>query len=415
MLSFLQGNLRWLAAGLSLCFFSGFGQTYFISLSNDAIRSALGLSHSGFGLAYAAATLASAFSVSQFGYLADRWSPQKSSIITLFGLAIACILMAFAVHSLFILVPAIYGLRLFGQGFCGHVAMTSAGKWFHSNRGKAVSIIGMGFPISESVLPGIAVLIIVGFGYSTLWFGGGIVLFALAIPLLFLLLRQERVPQSLVGSEVGNSATDGAAVLDWTRKQVSRRPEFYAILIAILCPPFMVTAFFFHQQHMADIKDWSSAAMVASMVPFAVAQIIASLLIGLAIDRWSARVVLPIYLLPLGIGLLLQLVWDVPGTIPIIYVMIGLSAGSAATLLGALWPELFGTRFLGEIRALAYAAMVASTAISPFLTGFLIDLGIRFDIQLAFMGAFCLLASTIMFLIQSRLTVLNAKLQPSSS
>lgn len=415
MLRFIQTNLRWLAAGLALCFFSGFGQTYFISLSNESIRTALGLSHSGFGLAYALATLASAIVVSQLGYLADRWSARKSAIVVLLGLAFACVLMSLSTFSVFILGPAIFGLRLFGQGFCGHVAMTSAGKWFLTNRGKAVSIVGLGFPLSEAIMPAIAASTIAVLGFSALWAGGSAVIVLIALPMLILLLRQEREPHAIMNIADDQKSAEVEAVLDWTRKQVSRRPEFYFILMAVLCPPFMVTAFFFHQQHMADIKDWSSAAMVASMVPFAIAQVISSLTVGWAIDRLNARVILSVYLVPMAAALILQLVFAYPRLVPVYYVLIGLSAGGAASLLGALWPELFGTRFLGEIRALAYAAMVASTAASPFLTGFLIDLGIRFDIQLAFMGAFCLLASVTMFLIQPRLAVLNAKIQTLNS
>jgi hypothetical protein len=33
-----------------------------------------------------------------------------------------------------------------------------------------------------------------------------------------------------------------------------------------------------------------------------------------------------------------------------------LTNGSASTLLGALWAELFGTRHLGAIRSVAFAA-----------------------------------------------------------
>ena len=411
MLKFVAANARWLLAGLFLCFFSGFGQTYFISLSNETIRSALGLSHMQFGLAYAISTLASAVCVSQFGYLADRWSSRRAAAVTIFGLALACFAMAFSVYSLFILVISIFGLRLFGQGFCGHVAMTSAGKWFLNNRGKAVSIVGLGFPISEAVMPGIAAFVIAGLGFSVLWAGGAVVLLLIAFPLVALLLRIDRVPDQVAKASDGLDV-DVEVVLDWTRKQVSRRPEFYALLLATLCPPFMVTAFFFHQQHLAEITGWSPVVMVSSMLFFAVAQVVSSLVTGWAIDRFKARQILPFYLLPLSLALFIPGFLPSEAMIPVLYSGLGMTAGGAAALLGALWPELFGAKYLGEIRALAYAAMVASTAASPFLTGFLIDLGVSFSHQLAFMGGFSLLASALMGLIQPNLAHLNAKLKP---
>ena len=87
-------------------------------------------------------------------------------------------------------------------------------------------------------------------------------------------------------------------------------------------------------------------------------------------------------------------------------VMIGLTGGAAATIMGAIWPEVFGLKYLGEIRALTFAAMVASTAASPVITGALIDAGIVFTSQLAVMGGYCLLASLLMGLIQPRLAAL---------
>jgi hypothetical protein len=49
--------------------------------------------------------------------------------------------------------------------------------------------------------------------------------------------------------------------------------------------------------------------------------------------------------------------------------------------MGSLWPELYGTRNLGSIKALATSAMVLSSALGPGITGALIDWGARFPDQ----------------------------------
>ncbi|MAP95070.1 MAG: MFS transporter [Ponticaulis sp.] len=411
MLSFLTRNARWLAGGLLLCFFSGFGQTYFISLSNESIRTALDLSHAEFGLAYSIATLASAFTVAKFGHLADRWSPRRSAAIVIMCLGLAAFLMSFSILSVLILVPALYGLRLFGQGFCGHVAMTSAGKWFERNRGKAVSIVGLGFPLSEMTMPVLAAGVLSLAGFQALWAGGAGVLIFSALPAIFLLLRKDRLPGSADPHENQNVTSE--VLNNWRRRDVMKRVEFYLVLVAVLCPPFMNTAFFFHQQHLAEIKSWPISMMVGSMTVFALAQIASSLLTGFLIDRIGSKIILSVYLMPLAIGLTIPAFTESSLVIPLVLGFMGLSNGAAASLLGALWPELFGSKHLGEIRALAYAAMVASTAASPLLTGVLIDVGVRFDLQLACCGAFSLLASALMFLIQPNLRRLNASLLPN--
>jgi sugar phosphate permease len=123
---------------------------------------------------------------------------------------------------------------------------------------------------------------------------------------------------------------------------------------------------------------WSMAAMVGSMSVFALGQIGAKLLTGVIIDRRNARSLLPWYLLPLATAFLLPGLIGAGWIIPVVMGLMGISAGISATLLGVLWPELFGSRYLGEVRAVTYAAMVASTAASPVLTGVLIDRGIGF-------------------------------------
>ncbi len=409
MLKFIIANARWLSAGLLLCLFSGFGQTYFISLSNDAIRAAHGLSHSQFGLIYGGATLASAFTLSNFGKLVDRFSVRRSAILTVLGLSLACTLMAISSLTIVILPLAIFGLRLFGQGFCGHVAMTSAGKWYTKNRGKAVSIVGLGFPLSESFMPAVAAVVLSTAGLAYLWGGAAIVLLVLSVPLLWLLLSVDRVPQE-VEVTADKDVSSGEQVYHWTRSDILKRPEFYLVQIAALCPPFMVTAYFFHQQHLSSIMRWDMNVMVASMTVFAAAQVVTSLIAGAVIDRFSAKVLLPVFLVPISLALMVPLFMGPDAFIPLLYVGLGMTAGTHATLSGALWPELFGTRHLGDVRALIYAIMVASTAASPFLTGFLIDFGIGFDLQLAVMGAFSLLASGVMLLIQPNLAGLNEKL-----
>ena len=409
MLKFIVANARWLSAGLLLCLFSGFGQTYFISLSNDAIRAAHGLSHSQFGLIYGGATLASAFTLSNFGKLVDRFSVRRSAIVTVLGLSLACALMAISSLTVVILPVAIFGLRLFGQGFCGHVAMTSAGKWYTKNRGKAVSIVGLGFPLSESFMPAVAAIVLSTAGLAYLWGGAAVVLLVLSVPLLWLLLSVDRVPQE-VEVATDEDVSSGKKVFHWTRSDILKRPEFYLVQIAALCPPFMVTAYFFHQQHLSSIMSWDMKVMVASMTVFAAAQVIASLIAGTVIDRFSAKVLLPAFLLPISLALMVPSVLRDGAFIPLLYVGLGMTAGAQAALSGALWPELFGTKHLGDVRALIYAIMVASTAASPFLTGFLIDFGVGFDLQLAVMGAFSLLASGVMLLIQPNLAGLNEKL-----
>ena len=60
MLEFIRRNFRWIAGGFMLTYFSGFGQTFFISASVSEWQAAFGLTHGEFGRIYMFATLVSA-------------------------------------------------------------------------------------------------------------------------------------------------------------------------------------------------------------------------------------------------------------------------------------------------------------------------------------------------------------------
>jgi len=147
MFAFYRENARWLAGGFLLAMFSGFGQTFFISIWGNEIRDTFDLTHGGFGLVYMLATLASALSLPFVGRLVDVTSVATSSIVVISLLAIACLLMG-SVTSVPLLVVTIYLLRLFGQGMMTQTAMTAMGRWYVTNRGKAVSFSSIGHQAS---------------------------------------------------------------------------------------------------------------------------------------------------------------------------------------------------------------------------------------------------------------------------
>ncbi|MEL6257842.1 MAG: MFS transporter [Pseudomonadota bacterium] len=399
MIKFITENLRWLGAGFLLTFFSGIGQTFFISLSNDAFREKFNLSHGELAGIYSAATLASALILLEFGKIVDRRSVRFSALVVVGGAALAAfwMSMAWAAWTLFF---GYLGLRLFGQGLMSHVSMTAIGRWFDAYRGRAVSLAILGYPVSEALLPPLAVAGIATFGVPALWaFGGAVVLFV-AGPVLFGLLSEERTPQTAASHEVV------AEKRSWRRREVLREPSFYLLLVGVLCPGFMATCLFFHQLHLVEVKGWSVATFALAFSVFAIAQVGASLLTGGAIDRYSARALLPIYLIPLGLGLILAWAVDGEWAVFVVLALVGVTAGIGSALIGALWPELYGIAFLGEIRALAFAAMVSATAASPVLTGFLIDQGVAFPAQLAAMGVFAIAASGLMAALQPRLAAI---------
>lgn len=173
-----------------------------------------------------------------------------------------------------------------------------------------------------------------------------------------------------------------------------------ALLPILLTPGFIGTVVFFHQVHLADVKGWSLAAMAPGYSAFAVMTVVSSVVAGWAADRFGSQRLLPLFLIPMGIGIALVGPAEHVAAWYLALGIIGITQGMASALWGVLLPHVYGTRHLGSIRSMTSTVMVISTAIGPGITGVLIDSGIDFPTQSLFMGGWCLCLSFACVIIQ---------------
>ncbi|MEM6616260.1 MAG: MFS transporter [Pseudomonadota bacterium] len=397
-MSFLRENARWLAAGFVMTFMSTFGQTYFIALFSGEIRAELGLSHGEFGTIYGLATLLSAATLVWLGKIADRENLALVGVFVAAALGAAALGMSLVAGSV-MLFFVLFLLRLFGQGMMTHTSQTAMGRWFVATRGRAIAISGFGFPTSEAIFPILVVALLAFFDWRTLWvIVSGILIFA-AAPGLFLLLMKSREPK---GQAEDKDQTGVAR--QWTRADVLRDPVFFVLLPALLAPAFIGTGIFFHQVHLVETKGWELSWFAGAFPLYAAFSVATALGTGFLVDRFTAKRVMPLVLVPQAIAVFLFAEFSDRGVIPVAMALTGMTAGLMSTVTGALWPEIYGTKHLGAIRSIAMAAMVLASAGSPFLLGILIDFGISFDRQLFVMGLY-MIAATLVLLNVSRTLV----------
>ncbi|MFK5977649.1 MAG: MFS transporter [Rhizobiaceae bacterium] len=389
---FLRENLRWILGGFLMTFCSSFGQTFFIALSGGKIRAEYGLSNGEFGGVYMLATLGSALVLPQVGKLVDLISVSRTALIMIPMLALACVSMAYS-DSFYLLLLTLFGLRLFGQGMMTHAAMTAIGRWFAGHRGRAVSIVALGHSAGETIFPLIFVIISLTIGWRNTWLVGAFFLLAIALPLIFGLMRVERQPRSSDKPAVASSARE------WKRGEVMRDGLFWLMSIGVFAPAFIGTSVFFHQAYLVEIRGWTQQFFAGSFVIMSVVAICSGLIAGQLVDRFSATRILPFFLLPLGIAcLFLGLIESRIGLL-LYMALLGVSYGTSTTLFGALWPEIYGTKYLGSVRSIIVALMVLSSALGPGITGYLIDFGIPFPSQIVVMGLYCLAVSVVMLFV----------------
>jgi MFS family permease len=120
------------------------------------------------------------------GAALDRIGLLTYAVIASALLAGACLLLALS-GSTPLLVLALLGLRLAGQGMMSHASITGMARSFTPNRGKAIALATLGHPAGEALLPIVAVMAAAGLGWRNLWIGAAAVLM-LALALMFGLL-----------------------------------------------------------------------------------------------------------------------------------------------------------------------------------------------------------------------------------
>jgi len=403
MLPFLKQNARWILGGFLLTLFSSFGQTFFIGLSGEELRDKFSLSDGEFGLIYMAATLASAATLPFLGKVIDILPGWKVAGFVMPALAGACLLIAFA-PSVAVLVLALYFLRLFGQGMMTHTALTEIGRWFAANRGRATSLVVPGHQAGEALLP-VSFTLVAGYaGWQAGWLGAAGLILVIALPAVILLWRVERVPRS---DDDGPGLAHTAR--DWTRAEVLRDPWFYAVLAGVLAPPFIGTTIFFHQDYFIELRGYGPLAFAGAFPIMALTTVCFSLVSGQLIDRFGALRLLPFFLLPLAVARATAGLYEAVWGVYLFMFLLGISYGFTSTLVGALWPEIYGVAHLGAVRALIVAAMVFSTALGPGLTGALIDMGTGLPGQLLVMSAWCLAACVLLGLASAAIRRRNAR------
>jgi len=382
---FLRAHHHALSFGVLLMLLSSFGQTFFISLFGADLRAANGLTDGELGSAYAVATFASAFTLQRVGRWLDRTSVQRYTIGVAMILGSACTLMAVG-SGLLMLVVAFYLLRLGGQGLMVHTALTVTARTFPQARGKALSIANLGGAAGEALLPVAVAASMLTVGWRGIW--GICALLVLGGCILALRF----VPPPAAGPK--SPGTPGP-VEPRRRGGLWFDPRVALTLPIMLASSFIITGFFFHQARLLQEKDWTFEWWASCFVGYAITRAASVVLIGPVVDRFGAVRILPFYNLPLAVSMVaIAFVGDAWGA-PVFLVLMGLSAGMSATLLTALWMELFGSARLAEVRATVASASVIASGVAPSIMGLLIDWGVQLSVQAALCLAYVLFASVI--------------------
>lgn len=382
---FAVKEFRALLFGVNFTFLSCIGQTFFISLFVPNFIETFELSKSGFGTIYSTLTLTSAAVIPTIGGWIDSTSPKTYSLWVISGLIAGSIVIASAWHVI-VLVVGLFLVRLTGQGLSTHTSKTTVARHYREERGKALGIVTLGLPLGEGVLPlGITALMSV-ISWQFTWITVGVTVLLIFLPLQYWLLstsdiRDPSHATDKIPRDEGdpNDQSDDYGQL-YVYRSVLKEWEFWILAPAVVLPGFWITGLFLYQTTIVErFQGWSMPVLATAFIGYAVARIGFSLGIGPAIDRWSARILFPLYLVPFAIGVLTAYFHPGRWSAFAYMALLGVTMGAGSGIKTALWAEIYGRNVIGRIRSLFSSLSVFSTSVSPVLMGWLIDVGVSLE------------------------------------
>jgi len=392
-----------------MTFWSSPGQTFLISLFSGEIRAELGLSDGEFAGIYSLATLLSAVVIVWSGSLVDRIELKKFSIIIVLGLGLGCgiISLSIGVLSLFI---GLFLIRQLGQGLMFITSATAMVRYLDEHKGKSTALAGMGYAVSEAVMPSILVALLLWVGWRMSWLIAGIALVLFMVPAILYLLRNHDRRHDRYLKQLLQQDDEPEQIYrrrQWTRSEVVRDKMFYLFAPGLMSQPLMFTGFIFHQIHLVESKNWSLTAWASLFVMYALISVATKIVTGFLVDRFGAIRMVPLVALPMGVGLVIlaltsSLVWG-----GVFLALTGITVGFQSTITAPFWSEMYGSKHLGSIKSLGTAVMVFCTAVSPVIIGWYIDRGTSMETLAMASAIYILLTSTLAFY-ACRLRIKNA-------
>jgi len=381
VLRLIRSEWQLLLFGFLMTFWSSPGQTFLISLFSGEIRAELALSDGEFAGIYSLATLSSAIVVIWSGSLVDRVDLKKLSLTIVLGLAIGCGMMSLS-DSVLTLLISLFVLRQLGQGLMFIISSTAMVRYLDEHKGKASALASMGYAVSEAVMPGLLVALLLWVGWRQSWQIAALLLVVFMVPAILYLLRDHHQRHDDYLVRLASDDADSDRVYrrrQWTRAEVIRDPWFYLFAPGLMSQPLMFTGFIFHQVHLVESRGWSLIAWASLFSLYALVSVTTKLVCGPLIDRYGAIKMVPIVALPMGVGLIILALTDNLFWGGVFLVLTGITVGFQSTVVAPFWSEMYGNKHLGAIKSLGAAAMVFCTALSPIVIGWQIDIGVSME------------------------------------
>jgi sugar phosphate permease len=385
-------------------FFSAPGQTYFTSTFIETYILEFGWSRGTISSIYSLATMISGLLLFLVGRQIDRFGQKKVSVVIAGLLGITCIWISF-VNSLPMLFIGFFASRFLGQGSMTLIPSTLLPNWFARRRPLAFSLMSIGGVIGSSMLPPLNSLLIQQVGWRSVWRIWAVAFWVVFIPLVLLFMYNQPANLGLsTDNEYRKRPGDAQSsvmfkdVPSWTLKEAIRTRSFWGILYSQLLLPLIVTGLTFHFISIMKSKNISATNAACVLGMLAMVSFPTTLFAGWILSKIKIHYAAMIISIFMASALCILLFFNSYFSAIIFVVLLGFAMGLQTVWGGLVWPNYFGTRYLGSIRSLAMTMTVIGSAVGPIPMGFTFDKTGSYRGALIFMIALCAIGIISAFL-----------------
>jgi predicted MFS family arabinose efflux permease len=296
----------------------------------------------------------------------DRWGVRAVllPVVVLCAASVALIALAPPSIVVFMLLFAITGVLGAGQGPLGYAKCVAA--WFDDRRGLALGITMSGIGLGAALVPQYTQFLIGNFGWRAAYLGLGLLTLIVALPAVFLFIREPATARTATGGERGPSPVGHDRLPDLEVWEALGGRQFWLIACALLLVSTVTQGLVVHTVPLLTDKGYSPEAAAALMIAVGLSTMAGRLTSGYLVDRIFAPLVAAFFfLLPcLGIYLLDSTVAPVAGIISL-----GLASGTEIDMIGFLTSRYFGMKRFGQLYGYLFAFFVIGSAIGPAMMG----------------------------------------------
>lgn len=371
------GWIVWLVALIgAIC--SSPGQSFSVSLFMDYFIEDFGLDRTTVSGLYGAGTFVASLGLTWVGRRIDSLGNRRV------GLVIGILFVIVLVLSSLITGPvmlffAFAGMRGLGQGALTLVSSTAVANWFRQHRGRMMALLALAFALFQGIYVNLLRLLLEALDWRPVFIVLAVGVAALVIPAFALLMRNRPEQYGLLPDNEARAEGDIADQPDdsednWTLAEALRTPILWVFIAARILPSAWGTGLILHQLSIFSVLDHSPQVATETFAMISLFAAASALLAGYLIDRFKPSVVAALQMLALLIACALAMIMRETPLLIAYAIAFGLGMGIGYVFEGAVWPNLFGRRFQGEIRGFVYTSSVIGSALGPAIFGLSFDL-----------------------------------------